>query len=640
MTESAFSIPLDDVLITDQLAARPAHAPDYERESRAMSRLATDLAASPDDVLQKAVETLIDLGVGGSTGVSLCRGGPDGNMEGAAVAGRWRDRVGARRSAITIPCSVALARRAPMLFSQPGRYFSGADSLDPAICELLVVPIEIGGKPHGTIWAATHAGGRPFDAEDLRLLGRLADIASTTGQLVAARARSERRLLDLFGALDAGFCVVQPGGRDDDAGEFTVVQANAAFTQMAGVSTAIGARIGGIWPDLTPILAQVAAGRAPCRTERFSSRRDRWFDLHAFPIGAPDGDEVGILVDDLSTPHLREDALRRREQELHESEQRMRRLVEGIPQLVWRAVDAGRWTWASPQWTAFTGQPPADSRDLGWLDLVHPEDRAIARDAWVEALRIGELDVDYRIRKVDNEYRWFHTLARPVTTDRGDVVEWLGTSTDIDDLKRLREHERLLLAELQHRVRNTLAVIRSIARRTADNSDTVEDFRTHFDGRLAAFARTQSHVTRDPIRGIDLEAIVADELLAHQVHESEAVTISGPEVRLQPRMADTLGLALHELVTNAVKYGPLGYLQGGGGVAVSWRVDRDAEERRTLRLEWAETVPAGTVEPPSSTGFGAELLERTLAYELDAEVVLDYQPHGLRCTIAVPLPAV
>src|SRR3712207_5418388 len=120
----------------------------------------------------------------------------------------------------------------------------------------------------------------------------------------------------------------------------------------------------------------------------------------------------------------------------------------------------------------------------------------------------------------------------------------------------------MLLAELQHRVRNTLAVVRSIARRTGETSTTVEDYAMHLDGRLNAFARTQALVTRDPEAGVDLEYLVADELLAYHAKEADQVRISGPPIRLQPKAAETLGLAVHELATNAVKHGALRARQG------------------------------------------------------------------------------
>src|SRR3712207_9087536 len=112
----------------------------------------------------------------------------------------------------------------------------------------------------------------------------------------------------------------------------------------------------------------------------------------------------------------------------------------------------------------------------------------------------------------------------------------------------------MLLAELQHRVRNTLAVVRSIARRTGETSDTVEDYAMHLDGRLNAFARTQAMVTRNPSAGVDLETLVAEELNSYHAREGGQLRISGPPLRLCTKAAETFSLAVHELATNAVKY--------------------------------------------------------------------------------------
>jgi len=321
--------------------------------------------------------------------------------------------------------------------------------------------------------------------------------------------------------------------------------------------------------------------------------------------------------------------------ELRETELRFRQLVEGIPQLLWRATDAGRWTWASPQWTQFTGQSEHASHGFGWLDRVHPDDRRRARRAWRLAEGAEAFDVECRIHEATgNRYRWFQARAAPVRDESGAIVEWLGTATEIDDLKSLREHERVLLAELQHRVRNTLAVVRSIARRTAENSDGIEVFQMHFDGRLGAFARSQSLVTRDPNGGVDLESLVAEELFAHHAHEGERATIAGPPVRLKPKIADILGLAIHELAVNAVKYG--GLSSDRGTVEVTWQVD-GPRNRRILTLNWADSAPDRPVARQRHHGFGSELIERSLIYELDAESRLDFGPDGVHCMIRLPL---
>jgi two-component system CheB/CheR fusion protein len=207
------------------------------------------------------------------------------------------------------------------------------------------------------------------------------------------------------------------------------------------------------------------------------------------------------------------------------------------------------------------------------------------------------------------------------------------TFIDVTEITRAEERHRLLLAELQHRVRNTLGVVRSIARRSAETSTTVEEYASHLDGRLNAFARTQGLVTRDPEGGVDLEYLVVEELLAYNAREGEQMRVSGPKVRFQPKAAETFALAIHELATNALKYGALS--QPSGCVEVSWRIDESTEPAR-LTLEWRERG-GPQVPRPQRKGFGTELLERTLAFELKGQTTLAFNSDGLKCTITIPL---
>ena len=132
---------------------------------------------------------------------------------------------------------------------------------------------------------------------------------------------------------------------------------------------------------------------------------------------------------------------------LRQSETQFRLLTETIPQLVWRSLDDGHWDWAGPQWTAYTGQPEIESHGLGWLTMVHPDDRAATRRAWHEADRQGSLDVEHRIRRADGIYRWFQTRAVALQ-DGGDAEggqrRWFGTTTDVDNLRQAEEHIQFL----------------------------------------------------------------------------------------------------------------------------------------------------------------------------------------------------
>ncbi len=207
------------------------------------------------------------------------------------------------------------------------------------------------------------------------------------------------------------------------------------------------------------------------------------------------------------------------------------------------------------------------------------------------------------------------------------------TFIDVTAITRAEELQRLLLSELQHRVRNTLGVVRSIARRSAQTSGTVEEYSAHLDGRLNAFARTQALVTRDPEGGVDLEYLVAEELMAYNAREGEQVRISGPSIRLQPKPAETFALAIHELATNAIKYGALS--QPSGHIDISWRIV-EAGSPPELIFEWRERG-GPSVSPPQRKGFGTEMLERTLAFEFKAKTSLQFDPSGVQCTLAIPL---
>jgi two-component system CheB/CheR fusion protein len=210
-----------------------------------------------------------------------------------------------------------------------------------------------------------------------------------------------------------------------------------------------------------------------------------------------------------------------------------------------------------------------------------------------------------------------------------DGVEGCSILVDVTKWKLAKPRDANL--DLPHRVRNILSVIRVIARRTALRAETVEDYVGQLESRIGALARVQPGLITDPRTGVDLQMMISDEFLSHSIKE-DRVSMEGPRIRLWEKAADTFGLAIHELAENAIKYGALA--NKTGMVAIRWRIDEGAN---ALEFEWSETGARIAVAAPRLRGFGHELIERTLPYELAATTSIEFRPGGIRCTAVIPL---
>lgn len=200
---------------------------------------------------------------------------------------------------------------------------------------------------------------------------------------------------------------------------------------------------------------------------------------------------------------------------------------------------------------------------------------------------------------------------------------------------RAGDEERALpLAELQHRVRNTLATTRIIARRSAELSDNLEDYAAHLDGRLAALARVQNVILHNVAAGIDLNRLVTDELLSVLAYQDGRTRVEGPEVQLHLRAAEPVALVLHELATNAIKFGALN--TSSGRLNVSWRIE-EGEHEPCLVFDWIERGVCLDAHEPHRRGFGTEMLTEMLAYTLQAQASLVFDPEGVHYCMVLPL---
>jgi PAS domain S-box-containing protein len=227
------------------------------------------------------------------------------------------------------------------------------------------------------------------------------------------------------------------------------------------------------------------------------------------------------------------------------------------------------------------------------------------------------------------EERFVDFVYQPIRDVNGKVTGIFVEGSDVTDRIRAQQQQRLLLDELNHRVKNTLANVQSIAAQTLRTTPEPQAFRAAFEARLMALSATHNLLTASTWTGADLEEVLLIEL---RPHGNNHYRLSGPAVRLSAQETLTFGLVFHELATNAAKYGALS--KPDGCVKVTWTVTD--EERPRLSLEWRESG-GPTVEPPSRRGFGSRLIERSVRTDLDGKAEVEFDPKGLVCHIEIGL---
>jgi two-component sensor histidine kinase len=226
--------------------------------------------------------------------------------------------------------------------------------------------------------------------------------------------------------------------------------------------------------------------------------------------------------------------------------------------------------------------------------------------------------------------RWYDFHVEPIRNVSGDMVGVTGAAVDITERKESEAHLRLLMRELTHRSKNLLAVIQAMARQTAKHTGSVQIFLERFSARVQALARSHDILVQESWHGASLRELVRSQLAHYLDREPQQVSIEGPDVRLKPEAAQSLGLALHELVENAAKHGALS--RSDGRVEISWQPLSDGDG---VELFWQESR-GPQVSAPTRRGFGSTVIEHNLARALDADVKLDFAKDGLTCRVAVP----
>ena len=351
--------------------------------------------------------------------------------------------------------------------------------------------------------------------------------------------------------------------------------------------------------------------------------------------------EVGAAAtDDFAVVEVHADAtaLKAAEAALNAGEARLRLAqdVAGVGTWEWD-LEADSMVWSPEQHglfgTAPAAGPPASHE--AFLALVHPEDRDRVRTAAFGALVSGEYETEFRIlrpsRSGAEEVRWLIGRGRRMPGLVGRRGPILGVNVDITARKETEERRALLMREVDHRAKNSLAVVQAILRLT--RADSPERFARVVEGRVAALARAQNLLSESRWVGADLAALLRGEL-APFMGDSDAgrVALTGLRVVLASVVAQPLSMALHELATNAAKYGSLS--GPGGTLTVTWELSGDDAR---LRLHWTERGGPAIAKPPERSGFGSRVIRTTVREQLGGEVVFDWRPEGLVCDIDIPL---
>ncbi len=296
----------------------------------------------------------------------------------------------------------------------------------------------------------------------------------------------------------------------------------------------------------------------------------------------------------------------------------------------------GRLLRANDRFCEIVARPREELLTLGMRDITHPEDAERHAALFRRAVETGEpFELEKRYIRPNGTIVWVHDSLTIVRDATGRGRSALAAVMDITERKRLEEHREVLVNELNHRVKNTLATVQSIATQTLRNARSPAQAREDLEDRLIALSRAHDVLTRENWEGASTREIIQGAVEPY-LHRGEGrFLIKGPDVRLLPRTALAIAMALQELVTNAVKYGALS--NETGQVRITWLIDRSIQPPR-LQLRWQE-IGGPTVAPPTRRGFGSRLVERSLAQDLGGDVRIEFAPTGVVCTLDAAVDA-
>lgn len=389
--------------------------------------------------------------------------------------------------------------------------------------------------------------------------------------------------------------------------------------------------------DRSPTARVLKTGRAVAGEEVRLERPDgsqAVAMIHIDPLRDASGSVVGAISCFHEITELKETQARRDDSERH-----FRELLEALPAAVYTTDEEGRITFYNDAAVALWGCRPELGRSqwCGSWRLYWADGRPMRHDECPMAVALQEnrpvRGSEALAERPDGTLVPFVPYPTPLHDGTGRLIGAVNMLIDISERKKTDAQHKVLLDELNHRVKNTLATVQSLAAQTFRESVVPREVRQAFDGRLLALSKAHDHLARGQWERADLRSILYDVFSPYRNGTENRIRLAGPAIKLAPRQALIMAMVLHELAANAAKFGSLSVPQGV--LTVSWAVRNDLGARR-LQVDWEESG-GPEVQPPLRRGFGSRFVERSIATELKGLAAISFDPAGLRCNVSLPL---